>query len=393
MSNDNQLMIKYIFIGNALDLREIGEYHFQRDVNYDIGCKKIFTSYCSSDIQSNIKRRNRVKTNNFNTDYCYYISENQTFFICIVENTFHESNVYKMFEEIEKRELLYLCNADGTLNSSGTDKLKEIIDGFQNATDSTLLIENKNDVGSLELVMNKNEDEVENEEDANLLRRKIIVITVIILIIAGIIIPIIIVFAGKKNDENDIKNDFENESEIKIDEKDNTAIDSQSKFSLNDMWDLQNSIVKCSSGYGLSKFSMSGSQSNFIVSWRCKLLPGYKESTIQFTNWNEKQSNTGFHFLDRHMTYCDKGSVISEWNVEPHPTKSDQFRIRYQCSVANVKCSDYIKTPYSSFSSFSMSNLIGMIVDVSESFIGNFQIMGDWKINKKYITYTKCDPI
>lgn len=169
-----------------------------------------------------------------------------------------------------------------------------------------------------------------------------------------------------------------------------TLIDGSSTFTLSDMWNLQNSNVICPSGYGLIKFTMSG---NFTVSWKCRLLPSYSSVTTFYTGWNEKQLNTGFHFLDRHDPDCGTNAVLSGWDVEPS-SDPNLFRIAYQCSGASVSCSGPLTASWG-MSGYAMSNLSGMGVDISSTnkFLGKLRIGATWQTSTKWIYYTECSPI
>lgn len=230
--NTDKDKIKYILIGKADDLKEIGEYPFQTNMEYAKDCRTIFTSYCSSNIQSKIDSRNKVKAKHTNNNHYFYISDQRIFFISVVESTYPESNVFKMFDEIQKENVHLLRDDKGKLNSIGINKLKEIFNSFQNASESSIFKEINKDIDGLKGDMKKNITKiVGNIEDSEKLKDRaeaikeqsnafyeqsnelkkqswwqnmklwLILGVIIVLLILIIVVPIVVSSNNKKKDE------------------------------------------------------------------------------------------------------------------------------------------------------------------------------------------------
>ena len=126
MSLQGNINIKYLFIGKAQDLKEIGELSIQSAPEWIKDCKKIFENYCSNNLDAKIDQRNKVKIKDTNNNYYFYISENYYFFISVVDSSYPESLVFKLFDDIYKENIPLLRDDKGRLNSIGLTKLKGI---------------------------------------------------------------------------------------------------------------------------------------------------------------------------------------------------------------------------------------------------------------------------
>ncbi len=232
MNTEKDNKIKYILIGKADDLKEIGEYPIQTNMDYAKDCRTIFTSYCSTNIQSKIDSRNKVKAKHTNNNHYFYISDQRIFFISVVDASYPETNVFKMFDEIQKENVHLLRDDKGKLNSIGLSKLKEIYNSFQNASESSIFKEINKDIDGLKGDMRRNITKiVSNVEDAEKLKDRaeaikegsnafyeqanelkkvswwqnmklwLIIGAVIVLLILIIVIPIVVSSKKDKNEE------------------------------------------------------------------------------------------------------------------------------------------------------------------------------------------------
>lgn len=152
----NNQKIKYIMIGKAQDLKEIGEYPSQTVSEWSKDCKKIFSNYCASNIQGKIEQRNKVKVKESNFNHYFYINSQQIFFIALVETSFPEYLVFKLFEEINKENIPLLRDEKGKLNTIGLSKLKDLVNQYQVANDKNTISQINKDIDDIKGNMRSN---------------------------------------------------------------------------------------------------------------------------------------------------------------------------------------------------------------------------------------------
>jgi len=243
----NNQKIKYLLIGKADELKEIGEYPNQPIQNWAKDCRKIFNSYCLSGIEGKIEQRNKIKdTSSTNNNYYFQISEQKIFFICLVDSAYPEHYIFKLFEDIYRENIHLLRDNKGKLNTIGLNKLRDLVNNYQNMElkggigdinkslddlkqdmkkNVTKVISNVEDVDKLKIQSDMIKDR-SNEFDnkANKLKKTAMwknykLMCVIVVIILAIIAVIVIVIVVTKKSKN--KND-DKEITIKILDKNNT---------------------------------------------------------------------------------------------------------------------------------------------------------------------------
>ena len=171
MSLQGNINIKYLSIGKAQDLKEIGELSIQSVPEWVKDCKKIFENYCSSNLDAKIDQRNKVRIKDTNNNYYFYISESYNFFIAVVDSSYPESLVFKLFDDIYKENIPLLRDDKGRLNSIGISKLKGIVNSFQTAQRDSKINEINSDINEIKKDMKENVKKViGNVEDANELK-------------------------------------------------------------------------------------------------------------------------------------------------------------------------------------------------------------------------------
>ena len=119
--------IKYLFIGKADELKEVGEFTVQPQSDWSKDCRTIFQNYCTSNVEGKVEQRNKVKVKESNNNYYFYISEQHLFYIALVDIAYPEYLVFKLFEEIYKENIPLLRDDKGRLNSIGLSKLKDLV--------------------------------------------------------------------------------------------------------------------------------------------------------------------------------------------------------------------------------------------------------------------------
>lgn len=163
--------IKYLFMGKAEELKEIGELNIQAQHEWAKDSRTIFQNYCSSGIESKVDQRNKVKVKDSGHFYYFFISENYYFYIAVVDENYPESQVFKLFEEIYKDNIPLLRDDKGKLNKIGNQKLQEVVSSFQNPKNQIHAI--NDDLNEIKIEMKKNIGKVmENMDDASGLKNQ-----------------------------------------------------------------------------------------------------------------------------------------------------------------------------------------------------------------------------
>ena len=262
--------IKYLFIGKAEELKEIGEFPTQPLQEWLKDSRRIFNSYCSGGIEGKLEQRNKIKDKDYaNNNYFFYISEQKLFFLSIVDSSYSESLVFKLFEDITKENIHLLRDDKGKLNSIGLSKLRDLISQYQNAEEKSTIGQINKDIDDLKGDMRKNVTKImDNIEDVEGLKARSEIIKdksgdflqsssdlkkaacwqnyklwLIIAVIVIVIIIVIIIVATKGGDD---KNN-DNEITVKIVDGQAVVVDDNSRLlqeSLNKIKFLSQSFTK-----------------------------------------------------------------------------------------------------------------------------------------------------
>ena len=153
----NNEKIKYLLIGKADELKEIGEYPSQPIQSWANDCRKIFNSYCTSGIDGKIEQRNKIKdTSTTNNHYYFQISEQKIFFICLVDSSYPEHYIFKLFDDIYRENIHLLRDVKGKLNRIGSNKLRDLVNNYQNMKIEGSIGDINNDLNDLKQDMKKN---------------------------------------------------------------------------------------------------------------------------------------------------------------------------------------------------------------------------------------------
>jgi hypothetical protein len=160
--------IKYVFLGNSQNLKEIGEYPNNAT---DISAKEsktIFTTYCRSSKNTKYEERNKVVGTDGN--YYFTIMPTNTFYLVLADGEFPQARVFNLIEEIHKESIYLLVDEKAELNKIGKQSLKQICDSYQR--DEKLAEVNK-DIESIRIEMKQNvKNIVGNLEDVEVLKNQ-----------------------------------------------------------------------------------------------------------------------------------------------------------------------------------------------------------------------------
>jgi len=161
--------IKYIFIGNALNQKFIGENSSKANATWAETAQKIFREYCKN-IENKYEKRNRIVSE----DGVYYctISPSNIFYLTLIVDTYPERQVFQMIDEIKKENIHLLVDEKGELNKPGKQALKSIIQQYENEKKDKISIINE-DIKDIKIEMQNNVKKVlGNTEDLQSLDAK-----------------------------------------------------------------------------------------------------------------------------------------------------------------------------------------------------------------------------
>jgi hypothetical protein len=164
MSEQNKY-IKYFLIGDLDTNKPITEYSINSFASADKkSAGQIFRKLCKTE-ERKFEERNIIsaKENKY-----YFISyDPNIIFLTFVDGTYPDRLIFQMFEEIRTEGVLSMIN-DSTkeLNPNGRQKLKEIIEKYQEREKVDKIGEIQNEVNEVKVEVKKNIDKmVENVED------------------------------------------------------------------------------------------------------------------------------------------------------------------------------------------------------------------------------------
>ena len=170
MSEQN-IYIKYFLIGDLETNQPITEYSTNAFSDKKTA-NQIFKKLCKQE-EKKFNERNIITAKDSNK-YIFMLYEPNIIFISYVDGTYPDRIVFQMFEEIKTEDVLSMIN-DSTkeLNPNGRQKLKEIIDKYQEKDKVDKIGEIQNEVNEVKVEVKKNIDKmVENVEDVEKLQEK-----------------------------------------------------------------------------------------------------------------------------------------------------------------------------------------------------------------------------
>jgi len=170
--SDLEIYIKYFLIGDLDTFKQITEYSTNAlDSNDKKSASRIFQKISKTeDRQYEIRNKISAKGNNY-----YFMNYRPNIvFIAFVEDSFPDRLVWQMFDEIRAEEILSMVNeSTKELNPNGRQKLKEIIEKYQDKDKLDKIASIQNDVNEVKIEVKKNIDKmVENVEDVEKLQEK-----------------------------------------------------------------------------------------------------------------------------------------------------------------------------------------------------------------------------
>ena len=170
--SEKNIYIKYFLIGDLDTNKTIAEYSTSSFASADKkSAGQIFKKLCNTE-ERKFEERNIIsaKENKY-----YFISyDPNILFLSFVDGTYPERLIFQMFEEIRAGGVLSMIN-DSTkeLNPNGRQKLKEIIEKYQEREKVDKIGEIQNEVNEVKVEVKKNIDKmVQNVEDVEKLQQK-----------------------------------------------------------------------------------------------------------------------------------------------------------------------------------------------------------------------------
>lgn len=164
--------IKYFSIGDLDTSKLITEYTTNSISSAEKKTANQIIQKISKQENRKFEERNIIKSDN--NAYYFILYNPNIIFISYVDDSYPERLVFQMFEEIKAEEILSMIN-DSTkeLNPNGRQKLKEVIDKYQERDKVDKIGEIQNDVNDVKKEVKKNIDKmVENVEDVEKLEMK-----------------------------------------------------------------------------------------------------------------------------------------------------------------------------------------------------------------------------
>ena len=168
----DDIYIKYFLIGDLDTQKPITEFSTNALTSVDKKtASQIFKKLCKTEDRK-FEERNIIsaKENKY-----YFVSYSPNIiFIAFVDGNYPDRIVFQMFEEIRSENVLSMIN-DSTkeLNPNGRQKLKEIIEKYQNKDSVDRIAAIQHDVNEAKMEVKKNIDKmVESVEDVDRLQQK-----------------------------------------------------------------------------------------------------------------------------------------------------------------------------------------------------------------------------
>jgi len=266
INNNQNTKVKYIFIGNALNQKTIGENSLKVNSVWAETAQKIFREYCKN-IENKYEKHNKIVSE----DGIYYctISPSNIFYLALISENYPERRVFQMIDEFKKDNIHLLVDEKGELNKPGKQALKSIVQQYENEKDKISeingdineikiemhnnvkrVLANTEDLQSLDAKANKIKDNANIfKKDATNLKRKtfwqnckwtIIMVSVVIALLLIIVVPLVVNNSSSNNDQNSNNN---NQNESKNEPKVRSTVDpplNQNTNNLNNFTNLNN---------------------------------------------------------------------------------------------------------------------------------------------------------
>ena len=168
----SDIYIKYLLIGNLDTSKSVTEYitkYFGSVEKNNVN--KIFQRICKKENRT-FEERNKITSKE--NAYYFIIYQPNLVFIAYVDESYPERLVFAMFEEIKNDIILLMNNEEmKEFNSENRQKLKVIIEKYQDKNKMDKIGEIQNDVNEVKIVVKKDIDKmVQNIEDIEKLNQK-----------------------------------------------------------------------------------------------------------------------------------------------------------------------------------------------------------------------------
>ena len=168
----SDIYIKYLIIGNLDTSKLVTEYITKSFGSAEKNnVNKIFQRICKKENRT-FEERNKITSKE--NAYYFIIYQPNLVFIAYVDESYPERLVFAMFEEIKNDNILLMNNEEmKEFNSENRQKLKVIIEKYQDKDKMDKIGEIQNDVNEVKIVVKKDIDKmVQNIEDIEKLNQK-----------------------------------------------------------------------------------------------------------------------------------------------------------------------------------------------------------------------------
>ena len=168
----SDIYIKYLLIGNLDTSKSVTEYITKSFGSVEKNnVNKIFQRICKKENRT-FEERNKITSKE--NAYYFIIYHPNLVFIAYVDESYPERLVFAMFEEIKNDIILLMNNEEmKEFNSENRQKLKVIIEKYQDKNKMDKIGEIQNDVNEVKIVVKKDIDKmVQNIEDIEKLNQK-----------------------------------------------------------------------------------------------------------------------------------------------------------------------------------------------------------------------------
>jgi hypothetical protein len=160
--------IKYVFIGNSQNLKEIGEYPSKSSDNWVKEASTIFNTYCKSPSSTKYEERNKVVGTDGN--YYFTVTPSNTFYLVLAHSDYPQRQAFALIEDMGKENIHLLVDDKGNLNKIGKQSLKNLIETYQSDLKFGGV---QKDIDEIRIEMNQNVKKIVNNlEDAEELKKK-----------------------------------------------------------------------------------------------------------------------------------------------------------------------------------------------------------------------------
>jgi len=155
--------IKYVFLGNSQNLKEIGDYPMKASDAWAKEAKTIFSTYCKSPMNTKYEERNKVVGTEGN--YYFTITPSNTFYLILTETDYPQRQAFQLIEDMSKENIHLLVDEKGELSKIGKQSLKNLVDSYQSGESKISGVQR--DIEDIKIEMNENVKKVvSNLEDA-----------------------------------------------------------------------------------------------------------------------------------------------------------------------------------------------------------------------------------